>query len=153
MSPKPIVTFLVLILLYACHNGLQTDTTLSITDKNYIQNLGLLGSDEKIIKFNSQLNNKVSGNFFTNKRLAAYWIDERDKSKNHRAFAFYSDIQSIDTNYMRTSLTYAPYLEVTRNDSTKFKVYVDGKKAEIQSFFEEAIQIWKKEKLTGSYYR
>jgi hypothetical protein len=153
MSPKPIVAIVVLILLCACHNGIQTDNTLSTTDKNYIHNLGLLDSDEEIIKFNSQLNNKVSGNFFTNKRVASYWMDERDKSKNRIASAFYSDIKSIDTNYMRTSLTYAPYLEVTRNDSTKFKVYVDGKKVEIQSFFEEAVQRWNEEKLKGSYYR
>ena len=132
-------------ILFSCQR-IETGKTLSKDQINYIRQLGLLDRDEKIIKFYSEYKKKVAGNFFTDKRMAVYWIDENDSSKNHKAFAYYPDIIAIDTNYMRGALTFAPYMQVTKKDGTQFKVYVEGSQAEIRSFFEEAITKWKSTK-------
>ena len=133
---------LVLLFLTGCSNNkIETDKTLSKSDKQYIQSLKLLDTDEKIIKFYSEYKNKVAGNFFTNKRLAKYWIDERDKSKDKLDFAYYTDIKSIDTVY-NADFAYCLYMIVTKKDGSKFKVCVDGNKNQIKGFFEEALDKW-----------
>lgn len=137
---------LILLFLAGCSdNKIETDKTLSNSDKQYIQYLKLLDTDEKIIKFYSEYKNKVAGNFFTDKRLAKYWIDERDKSKDKLDFAYYKDVKSIDTVY-NADFTYCPYMLVTKNDGSKFKVCVDGKRNEIKNFFEEALDKWTQSK-------
>jgi hypothetical protein len=130
--------------LFSC-NHIQTGDTLSRSDIEYIQNLHLLDQNEKIYKFYSEYKKKVAGNFFTNKRIAKYWIDERNKEKNQISFAFYPDIKSIDTVF-NAGATYSPYMLVTKLDGTQFKVSVNGKKEEIKSFFEDAIKEWQEHK-------
>lgn len=137
--------FLIFCLVSCSDNKIETDKTLSKSDKDYIHSLKLLDSDEKIYKFFSEYKNKVAGNFFTDKRLAKYWIDERDKSKNKINFAYYKDIKSIDTVY-HADATYCPYMLVTKIDGSKFKVCVDGKRKEIKSFFEDALNKWAQNK-------
>src|SRR6187549_3450552 len=105
--------FLIFCLVSCSDNKIETDKTLSKSDKDYIHSLKLLDSDENIYKFFSEYKNKVAGNFFTDKRLAKYWIDERDKSKNEINFAYYKDIKSIDTVY-QADATYCPYMLVTK---------------------------------------
>jgi hypothetical protein len=116
---------------------------LSKDDIAYIRGLGLIEEDEKIIKFYSEDVNKVAGNFFTDRKMAKYWIDRRDSTKNQVSFAYYKDIVSIDTNYMQGALTYAPYMMVTKKDGSRFKVCAEGEKPEIKAFFEEALAKWK----------
>lgn len=130
-----------LFLTSCSHNKIETNATLSKVDIEYIRSLKLLDTTEKIEKFYSEYTNKVAGNFFTDKRLANYWIDERDKSKDKIQFAYYKDIKSIDTVYYAGS-TYCPYLLVTKTDSSQFKVCVEGKREEIKAFFEEALNKW-----------
>lgn len=114
---------------------------MTASDIENIRKLNLLDKDEKIIKFYSNFENDVAGNFFTDKRLAKYWIDKKDSSKNVVAFAFYRDIQSIDTVY-DAGMTYCSYMRVQKIDGTEFRVCADGKRHEIQSFFEEAMERW-----------
>ncbi len=139
-------TFIIFMLsfLFSC-NHIQTGDALSSADIQYIKSLHLLDQNEKIYKFYSEYKKKVAGNFFTNKRIAKYWIDERDKNKNQISFAFYPDIKSIDTVY-NAGATYSPYMLVTKTDGTQFKVSVNGKKEEIKSFFEDALAQWKQRK-------
>jgi hypothetical protein len=139
------LTIASLLFLAACSNKIETDTSLKETDKAYIRSLHLLDREETIKKFYSQFKNKAGGNFITNKRIAAYWINERDKSKNTTNFAYYPDIIAIDTIY-NVDFTYNPYLIITRTDSTRFNVYVGGKHNDIKAFFEDAISTWKHHK-------
>ena len=106
------------------NNHIETRDTLSKADIEYIQSLKLLDKGEKFCKFYSEYKKKVAGNFFTDKRIATYWIDERNKKKNKISFAFYPDIKSIDTVY-EAGVTYSPYMLVTKKDNTKFKVSVN----------------------------
>ena len=128
----------------SCHN-IKDGKKLNNSTVKLIRSLGLLEQDEKIIKYYSNYVEKGAGNFFTNKRIAHYWLDRSDRSKNDTSFAFYHDIISIDTVYVVPD-TFSPYMTIKKSDSTEFKVYVDGNHNEIKSFFEEAINIWQAKK-------
>lgn len=130
--------------IFSC-NHIETGNSLSKSDIEFIQSLKLLDKDEKIYKFYSEFKKKNAGNFYTDKRIAKYWVDDRDKEKNQLSFAFYPDIKSIDTVY-NAGTTYSPYMLVTKVDSTQFKVSVNGKKEEIKSFFEDALKMWQQHK-------
>lgn len=138
---KKYIAVIIFFVFFSCSNHIETGSSLSRSDIEYIKKLKLLNEDEKIYKFYSEYKNKVAGNFFTNKRLATYWIDERNKEKDEISFAFYPDIKSIDTIY-DAGLTYSPYMLVTKRDNSKFKVSVNGEKKDIKSFFEEALKQW-----------
>ncbi len=77
INHKAYLIITLLCLVGCSDNKIETDKTLSKADKQYIQSLKLLDTDEKVIKFYSEYKNKVAGNFFTDKRLAKYWVDER----------------------------------------------------------------------------
>ena len=142
----PVLYFCITALLSSClDNKIETGKTLKSQDKAFIQSLNLLDKDEPVYKFYSEFKNKVAGNFFTDRRMAKYWIDERDKSKDKIEFAYYPEIVSIDTVYY-AGATYCPYMLVKKSDNTTFKVCVDGNRKEITAFFEEAIQLWRKKK-------
>ena len=134
--------FALIILFAACRNKIETSSTLTKKDFDRLHSLNLLDTNEQLYKFYSEFKKSVAGNFYTDKRLASYWLDEHDKSKNKIESAFYKDIAKIDTVYY-AGATYCPYLRITRNDSSSFKVCVDGKKQEITEFFINAIVKWK----------
>jgi hypothetical protein len=137
------VTF-ILLLLISC-NKIENSKTLDKKDIEFIQSLGLLEDGEIIYGFYSQFKNSVAGNFFTNKRVASYWIDERDSNKNEVKFAYYNEIIKIDTVY-NVGVTYSPYLLVTKANDSTFNVSVDGEKEEIKAFYEGVLREWKKKK-------
>lgn len=129
-----------------CSCGIKTGKEISAKDKKYLSKLGLLDEGEQIILFNSQGSGfrpiKQSGNFFTDKRIASYWIDDRHKSDSHLDYAFYQDIDTIWRYPKYKSLTLASYLEVHRNDGTRFKVYISADSATTWKFFNLALHQW-----------
>ena len=137
-------TFLVFLLLLSC-NKIEDSNSLDHEDIRYIENLKLLGKGETIKKFYSVDENKISGNFYTNRRVASYWIDRKNPKKNETYFAYYKEILKFDTVY-NAGLTYSPYIIVTKTNGTSFKVFADGSKEEIRAFFEGALTEWKKNK-------
>ncbi len=138
---------ILLISLFSC-NKIETNKTLNQNDIEYIKSLKLLDENETILKFYSQNTKKTAGNFFTNKRVASYWIDARNFQKNEANFAFYNDIIKIDTVNI-PGATYCSYALITKKDKNTFKVYVNGKKPEIKSFFQDLLIQWKKSKKTN----
>jgi hypothetical protein len=137
---KQLQIIFMLSFLFSC-NHIETGDSLGKSDIEYIEGLKLLDKGEKIYKFYSEFKKKNAGNFFTDRRVATYWIDNRDKEKNEISFAFYTNIKSIDTVY-NVGATYSPYMLVTRLDSSHFNVSVNGKKEEIKSFFEDVLKQW-----------
>lgn len=135
---------LILLLLISC-NKIENNKTLDKKDIEYIKSLGLLENDETIYSFYSQFKNSVAGNFFTNRRIASYWIDKRNSKRNIVKFAYYNEIIKIDTVY-NVGVTYCPYMLVTKANDSTFKVSVDGEKEEIKAFFEAVFREWKKKK-------
>ena len=139
---KVLILYVILCALSSCQPGVQKGTAISSNHLNYIRSLGLLAANENIILFDAQYKLKVSGNFFTDKRIAAYWTDERDTSKRHVYYALYPDIDSIKTNYIKASAGVS-YLNVFKSDGSNFKVYVKADSAETKYFFDAAIAKWK----------
>jgi hypothetical protein len=136
--------FIVIVSAGSC-NRIETAETLSRKDVDRLHALKLLDTNERLFKFYSEFKNSVAGNFYTDKRLASYWLDERDTARNIVEFAFYNDIAEIDTVYYR-GLTYCPYMLITKKDGHSFKVCVDGKRSEITDFFKDAVNNWKRHK-------
>ncbi|MCW5921691.1 MAG: hypothetical protein KIS77_05060 [Saprospiraceae bacterium] len=130
------------IALLSC-NRIEGNNRFNQKDIEYLRTINLLDRDEQIYRFYSEYKKRVAGNFFTNKRIATYWIDERNQEKNEISFAFYTDIVHIDTVYY-AGITHTPYMLIRKNDSTQFKVSVNGSKEEVKLFFEEAMKEWKK---------
>lgn len=139
---KLLILFAMLCALSSCQPGVQKGTSISRNHLNYIKSLGLLVENENIILFDSQYKIRVSGNFFTDRRIAAYWMDERDTSKRHINYALYADIDSIKTHYAKASAG-ASSLEVFKSDGKKFSVYVKADSTETKYFFDGAIAKWK----------
>lgn len=134
----------------SCDKKLETGNDLSKDDKEFITNLGILGADENIILFDSQAGGfdepKTSGNFFTDKRIASYWIDKHDTTQTSINYAFYEDIDTMQRYPKFRSLTLASYLEVHRRDGTKFKVYVSSDSVGTWKFFNNALEAWNKKR-------
>jgi len=128
-------------LAFVACNKIKSGNEMQTQETTYLRKLGLLDDHEQIIQFYSNYKFKSAGNFFTDKRIAKYWIDKRDSSKTEIAYALYSEILSIDTTTAVPS-TYCPYLLVTRKDKTQFKVFVNGKNADVKNFFAKAIHQW-----------
>lgn len=117
---------------------------LSETTIQRLRNLGLLDSNERVYEFYTNAPNKAAGagNFYTTKRLAHYWLPS-DKRKTQLNSAYYAEIARIDTTYLDKSLTYISYMTITKKDSSRFQVFVGGKKPVVRSFFEHAIAHWR----------
>lgn len=77
---KYLIIILTMLLLISC-NKIETNQTLDKEDLKYIKSLNLLSDGENIYKFYSEYKKNVAGNFFTDKRIATYWIDERNSKK------------------------------------------------------------------------
>ena len=127
----------------SCNRSPRDGKGLSKSEKEYIRGLGLLEENETIFLFDGQSGFETSGNFFTDKRIATYWIDKRDEDKSSIDFAFYNEIDTILTKDLSRALTYASYMEVVKNDGKTFKVYVDGDSTEVQTFFDRAMSEWR----------
>jgi len=135
---------LILILFFSC-NKIENHKSLNQEDITFIKSLKLLEGDETIYKFYSENTNETAGNFFTNRRVATYWIDKRNAERNETNSAFFNEIIKIDAVY-KAGPTYCPYAVITRKDGSNFKVYVDGNKKEIKLFFKDLIFEWKKKR-------
>jgi hypothetical protein len=123
-----------------------TEEDMDSSDIAHIKGLGLLEDDEHIYKFYSTYKNKVSGNFFTNKRVASYWLDENPKDMQKINTAYYYDIDSIDDVH-HVGLTYSPYIKIKRKDNTSFKLYIDGNSDQLKSFYDDIMLLWEQSKI------
>jgi hypothetical protein len=139
-SPQILFAF-VSVILISC-GGEYSKQSLTKEDTVRIRRLGLLDTTESIIRYTANYEKEVAGNFYTNKRVAQYWIDERYADRNLINYAYYKDIIRIDTTYNTTSLTQASYLTITKSDASSFKVYITGNKQEVQGFYQEVLNRW-----------
>jgi hypothetical protein len=127
-------------IFFSCQHKIQSGDSMTSSQRSYLQAIGLLDTNETIILFDSQAGFEVSGNFYTDKRIASYWIDSKQRKSN---YSFYSEIDTLLTYDRTSALTYASYLEVLKKDGERFKVYVDGDSTEVWTFFEGAFSHWK----------
>ncbi|TFF39531.1 hypothetical protein [Mucilaginibacter psychrotolerans] len=137
------------VLFTACNTGAKRGKDLSEKDLQYIRKLGLLDKDENIIQFDAQgatlwYSVKQGGSFFSDKRVAGYWVAQDERQKTKVDYAFYKDIDSIALKDRSTALTYASYLTVFKHDGTKFRAYINGNKQKVEYFYKSALGEWMK---------
>ena len=128
-------------ILISCSD--KNETNLKASEHEFIQDLGILGSKEEIQLFENNDGWKdvtKSGNFITDRRIAAYWIEDGEKDV-HSAF-FENEIDSMSLADNHTALTYASYVTIYKTDGTLFKVYVDADSARVHEFFNKARSNW-----------
>ncbi|SHF04965.1 hypothetical protein SAMN05444278_1313 [Psychroflexus salarius] len=134
---------ILLILLVACNGGIKSGNDLSKVELEYIREIGLLTNNEKILRFTSQSVNSTNGGFISDKRLAYYWIDERNET-NEINSAIYSEIDTLIFKDLSDAWTYSSFIKVVTQDSLEFKVYVNDDREKANEFFETAMSQWKK---------
>ena len=134
-------SFLALLLL-SC-NRIETGTSLSPGELVFIRGTGLLDEGEAIHQFYSNFTLQKAGSFFTDKRMARYWLDGRDTGQHRREYALYRDITAVDPVFTVPDFG-SPNLQVRRKDQTTFRLYMDGSPGEMQLFYQEALGAWKR---------
>jgi hypothetical protein len=127
-----------LLLLTAC--GHKTEKNLPAEEVAYIRQLGLLEKGETISRYEGNLFGGHSGSFFTDRRIAGYWVND-DEKETHSAF--YPDIDSLTLTDKTQAVTLASYVTVYAADQSPFHVYIDLDSAGIHSFFNAAESAWK----------
>ncbi len=153
-----IIIHLIFIALFltSCSSELKTGDQLSSKQKNYLIQLGLIDNEEKIILFDSQGGGlegwKKSGNFFSDKRISAYWIDDNDSTLTTVKSAYYSEVDTIWRYPKFNAWTMASYLEVHQTNGEKFKVYVDADSIQTWKFFDRAVEEWDKQRKANNTY-
>ena len=147
---KNIILFLISLILISCYNkGIISGSELNQEEIEFIESLNLLEKNEEIIQFDSQLTIEKSGNFYTNKKVASYWISDNSE-ENKIDFAYYKDIKSIQIKRKDGSWTYSSYLEIEKKNGEIFKVYVDDEKEENNRFFQQVLQRWQESTIANS---
>lgn len=111
---------------------------LSSQDLSYIRSLGLLEGGEEVMFFSSSFRMKISGNFFTDRRIASYWQYEKTPKDNYLKSAKYDEIRSIDVKY-GDGFKYSSALVVNLKKNTSFEVYFDCGREQIDEIH-EAVQ-------------
>jgi hypothetical protein len=121
-------------------NRIYEGKQLSSAEIAQISALGLLKKNEKIYQFYSNFKGVGgAGNFYTTKRIAHYWHHHDDKQVD---FAYYQDISHLSLTPHPMGDFTIPFITVVRKDSTRFRVYVDGNTAEVNSFFSNCRSHW-----------
>lgn len=138
---KQILLWLVLPALVSCQK-IEAGQNVAAETVQLVKSLGLLSPDEQLVLYYSNFKPSRAGSFFTNKRIAHYWLDERP-DHNRVESAFYPDIVAITPQFNASDFD-CPYLEITNKNGTSFRAYMDGSSAEKKLFFEQAVATWRK---------
>ncbi|WP_343632859.1 hypothetical protein [Fluviicola sp.] len=129
-------------ILFSCTDN-KTEHNLMTGERKFIEGLGILDQKEQIQLFenNDGFDDVTkSGNFITDKRIAAYWI--KDGNREIYSAFFTNEIDSIAQTDNHTALTYASYLTVYKTDGSSFNVYVDADSTRTYEFFNKALSNW-----------
>lgn len=130
----------VLLFLGSCSENLFDETTLTTSDKEYLEEIGVLKPGEEVQLFYTQGGFggiKQSGNLITSDRIAAYWMEDGEKEIHSALFA--SEIDSITTTDLVRNPFYSSYLKVYKTDGATFNVYIDADSIKTYQFFDQAL--------------
>ncbi|MCC3160314.1 hypothetical protein LJ737_23960 [Hymenobacter sp. 15J16-1T3B] len=133
--------------LPACRGRVQAGAELTAAELQRLRQLGLLAPGETVRLFDSQAGLRGSaqaGNFFTDRRLAAYWLEKDRPGRSSITYAYYPDVDTLYGIDRSQTLTYASYLEVRCHDGRRFNVYVSADSAQTRRFFRAATAEWQR---------
>jgi len=138
----PFSVFLTVIVMFSgCAR--ESDSGVSTKESAYLRELGVLSEGETVFFFASSSRFRQSGNFFTDQRVASYWIDDSDSSKTEKDYAWYSDVSDISVTY-NDDWDLSHDITITRHDGTSFHVYVSTDREFARRFFDRLTEQWKK---------
>lgn len=142
-----ILVMVALILCWGCNSDVINGGQLSKSEIAYIQRLGILNEGEAIHLFTSQAGFKgleQAGNFFTDYRIAAYWIDDKRPEENVINYTFFEDVEKMTLTDLSTKISYSSYIEVLTYEGKTFKVYIDADSTATWGFYNDAVEVWQK---------
>ena len=106
---------IIIVLITGCAEKLKHGNEISIKQKQFLRNLGLICDNENIILFSASGDIMKSGNFFTNKRVASYWLGRREPALH---YSIYSDIVNIEL-VLSQHWSLAHKINIIRKDQTQ----------------------------------
>lgn len=130
------------VLLLSC-NRIETGASLSADEVSFIRGVGLLNPGETIHRFYSNSTFRTAGSFYTDQRMAHYWLEGKDTSQHQREYAFYPEIVAVDPVFHVPDFD-CPYLQIRKKDQTSFRMYLEGSPEQMQMFYQEALNAWKR---------
>ncbi|MDO7847419.1 hypothetical protein Q5H92_13700 [Hymenobacter sp. M29] len=107
--------FAIFALLLCSCNRIETGARLSPNEVAFLRGTGLLDNGETVHLFYSNFTFRKAGSFFTDRRMAHYWLDGRDPGQHQREYAFYPDIAAVDPVFKVPDFD-SPYLQVRKKD-------------------------------------
>ena len=129
------------ILLSSCSEKIINGNDLPSSTISHIKKLGILDNNEQILYFYSSLNNRVSGNFITKKRIASYW-QNKTSNENYIKQAYYDEIKSITINH-GDGFEFSSAFIIELNNGQNFNVYFNDNRENINKLYNELLNIWK----------
>lgn len=130
------IILLLSVLAYQCSPGVLKGKDLTKDDIEYIKSLGILEENEEIIKFSSSFRKKISGNFYTDRRIASYWQYDKSPKDNYIKSAKYTDIKSVELKH-GDGFEHAPSIIVNLKNGNSFEVYFDCENDQFDKIFQE----------------
>lgn len=137
------VLFFCIFFLSACSlkNSIVKGDQLKDTQITYMKSLGVLYESEEVILFDSQLDYKTSGNFFTNQGAGSYWKYKKKPEDDSVNYAKYADIENITITYSK-EWDMATDIKINKKDGSSFSVYLDDQEESEKEFFNQLIKQW-----------
>jgi hypothetical protein len=140
---RPSVAVLLIFLLTGC-GGYRSSSGVSRADRSYLTEIGLLDPGEKVLFFSSSMTVKTSGNFFTDRRVASYWLYGDDQEKRRKSSATYAEVADISIRYSDDPYwSEAHDVTVTLTNATAFHVYLSGNRRFAERFFRSLQAQWR----------
>lgn len=136
---KIITSMSFILFLIGCNDSPITGEEVSKELKSYITNLGILDTNEKILLFYPPFDNKITGNYYTDKRVASYWQYSKAPKDNYIRSAFYSEIDSIGVKY-GDGFERSSSLSIKKKNGESFDVYFNYEKEKIDKLHKEILK-------------
>lgn len=137
------ISIFIMLLFSNCDDRPIKGNRVPIDLKQKILEMGILDKNEEIILFYPSYDNKRYGNFYTNKRIACYWLESKRKNENYVQSAYYSEIKSIELKY-GDGFEFTSALIIELESGEKFNVYFNDTNENIDTLYKDVLKYWNK---------
>ncbi len=137
---KPIHKFIAcaVLIMVSVGCGRSTNTVGPVLPEleKHLVAIGLLDPQEAVLGFTTNHNDEEARAFFTNKRIAWYWLNEKDTTQNSKHSAYYPEISTASLT-LSNRWDDAHFITIKTIGANEFNAYLGGSKEFAQSFFDE----------------
>lgn len=133
---------LLVVALSACSTSTNIPgETLEREQENHLRELFELEAQEAIITLNNLPSAVSNGSFYTDQRVAGYWISE-NQSGNNLVSVRYEDVKSMTLSDLSGSRGQASFILITKKNGRSVQIFVDGKSKEVGDFYDGVQRSW-----------